>query len=134
MVGMTNGLIEAFSLKRTDTKGNEFIRDTAYPLWSYHAGGPITTRPLPAESIVAFGGGDNKVWIVMADEPTLLFRLPTGGHIGEGLAGHGARTLLVPSTDKILYAADLFSGRLSGPSRRAPPLPRSQWSPTRRSS
>jgi outer membrane protein assembly factor BamB len=112
MVGMTNGMIVAFSLKRLDDKGNEHIRDKPHPLWSYHAGGPITTRPLPAETFVAYGGGDNKVWVVMADEPTPLFRIPTGGPIGEGLGGYGTRTLLVPSADKILYAVDLFTARV----------------------
>ena len=61
MVGMTNGMIKAFRLKQIDSKGNEHIRDRPIPLWSCHAGGPITTRPLPAESLVAFGGGDGKV-------------------------------------------------------------------------
>ncbi len=55
--------------------------------------------------------GDNKVWVTMADEPTILFRIATGGPIGEGLAGYGTRTLLVPSGDKILYAFDLFTAR-----------------------
>ncbi len=112
MVGLTNGMIEAFRLKDVDKKGVEHIRDRPYPLWSYHAGTSITTRPLPAESIVAFGGGDRKVWVVMADEPTVLYRVSTGGTIGEGLAGHGTRTLLIPSADKILYAVDLFSSRI----------------------
>lgn len=112
MVGLTNGMIKALSLKKVDSKGNESVRDKPYPLWSYHAGGPITTRPLPAESIVTFGGGDNKAWVVMADEPTVLFRVPTGGPIGEGLAGYGTRMLLIPSGDKILYAADLFTAKM----------------------
>lgn len=112
MVGLTNGLITAFRLKDVDKEGNEHIRDRPLHLWSYHAGTAITTRPLPAESIVAFGGGDHKVWVVMADETTLLFRFTTGGPIGEGLAGHGTRTLLIPSGDKILYAVDLFTSRL----------------------
>src|SRR5262249_48817097 len=50
-------------------------------------------------------------WVVMADEPTVLFRIGTGGPIGEGLAGYGTRTLIVPSGDKILYAFDLFTAR-----------------------
>jgi outer membrane protein assembly factor BamB len=112
MVGLTNGLLVAFRLKSVDSKGNERIRDTPYPLWTYHAGGPIRTRPLPAENIAAFGGGDNKTWVVMADEPTVLFRLATGGPIGEGLGAHGTRTLLVPSGDKILYAADILTGKV----------------------
>jgi outer membrane protein assembly factor BamB len=112
MVGLTNGMLVAFRLKSVDSKGNEHIRDTPYPLWTYHAGGPIRTRPTTAENIVAFGGGDNKVWVVMAEEPTVLFRLPTGGPIGEGLGAYGTRTLLVPSADKILYGADILTGKV----------------------
>ena len=44
-VGMTNGILMGFQLKRTDSKGNETIRDVPYPLWNWHAGGAITTRP-----------------------------------------------------------------------------------------
>lgn len=110
-VGMSNGMLSAFRLKDIDAKGNEHIRDKPYPLWSYHAGGPIRTRPVMAESIVAFGGGDNKVWVVMADEPTVLFRLSTGGPIGDGLGTYGTRTLLVPSADMVLYAVDLFTAQ-----------------------
>jgi outer membrane protein assembly factor BamB len=112
MIGLTNGMLTAFRLKSVDSKGNERIRDTPYPLWTYHAGGPIHTRPLSAENIVSFGGGDNKVWVVMADEPTILFRLATGGPIGDGLGAYGTRTLLVPSGDKNLYAADILTGRV----------------------
>jgi outer membrane protein assembly factor BamB len=112
VVGMTNGMIKGFRLKVLDSKGNEQVRDQPIPLWYYHAGGAITSRPLPAESLVAFGGGDTKVWVVFADEPTILYRVSTGGPIGEGLAGYGTRTLLIPSADKILYAVDLFTARM----------------------
>jgi outer membrane protein assembly factor BamB len=111
-VGLTNGLLKGFSLKRTDSKGNEFIRETPYPLPSWHAGQVITTRPLPAENLLTFGGGDGTVHVVMADEPTVVFRLPTGGQIGEGLGAFGTRTLLVPSGDFALYAADLFTAEV----------------------
>ncbi len=108
-VGMTNGMLMGFLLKRTDAKGNEFIRDTPYPLWNWHAGHVMTTRPLSAESVLAFGGGDGKVYVVMVEEPTVLFRLPTGGSIGEGLGAYATRTLLVPSGDFVLYAVDLIT-------------------------
>jgi outer membrane protein assembly factor BamB len=48
----------------------------------------------------------------MADEPTVVFRLATGGPIGDGLGAYGTRTLLVPSADKVLYAADLLTAQL----------------------
>jgi outer membrane protein assembly factor BamB len=112
LVGMSNGKIDAFKLKYLDRQGNEHIYDRPMPLWAYHAGGPVMTRPVTAENVVAFGGGDNKVWVVMADEPTIVFRLPTGGSIGEGLGAYGTRTLLVPSADKILYAVDVLTSQV----------------------
>jgi outer membrane protein assembly factor BamB len=111
LVGMTNGMLSGFRLKDIDAKGNEHIRDKPYPLWSYHAGGPVRTRPLTADHLIAFGGGDNKAWVVMADEPTVLFRLSTGGPIGDGLGAYDTRTLLVPSGDKVLYAVDLITAQ-----------------------
>jgi outer membrane protein assembly factor BamB len=108
-VGMTNGLLMGFSLKRADAKGNELIRETPYPLPSWHAGERITTRPLPAQNVLAFGGGDRKVYVVMVEEPTVVFRVPTGGAIGEGLGAYGTSTVLIPSADFNLYAADLFT-------------------------
>jgi outer membrane protein assembly factor BamB len=112
MVGMSNGMLIAHRLKYLDQKGNEHLYDKPLPLWSYHAGSIIRTRQLPAESLIAFGGGDNKVWVVMADEPTVMFRLATGGPIGDGLGAYGTRTLLVPSADKVLYAVDLILGNV----------------------
>jgi outer membrane protein assembly factor BamB len=111
-VGMTDGMLMGFLLKRTDAKGNEFIRDTPYPLWNWHAGQAITTRSLPAENLLAFGGGDGKAYVVMVEEPTVIFRLPTGGAIGEGLGASGTRTLLVPSADFVLYAVDLITAEM----------------------
>jgi outer membrane protein assembly factor BamB len=112
LVGMTNGMLVGHRLKYLDNKGIEHIYDKPVPLWSYHAGTMIRTRPLIAESLVAFGGGDTKAWVVMADEPTVMFRLPTGGAIGDGLGTYGTRTLLVPSADKVLYAVDLILGQM----------------------
>ncbi len=108
-VGMTDGILLGFQLKRTDSKGNEFIRDVPYPLWSWHAGTAITTRPLPTEKVLAFGGGDGKAYVVMVNEPTVVFRVSTGGPIGEGLGAFGARTLLIPSADFVLYAFDIIT-------------------------
>jgi hypothetical protein len=112
MVGMANGMLVAYRLKYLDDKGTEHVYDKPLPLWTYHAGNVIQTRPLPAESLIAFGGGDNKLWVTMADEPTVMFRLATGGPIGEGLGAYGTRTLLVPSMDKVLYAVDLITSQV----------------------
>src|SRR5206468_1887248 len=96
-------------LKKTDAQGNETLRDVPYTAWNWRAGGPILTRPLPAENVVAFGGGNGKVYSVMAAEPIEIFRIATGGPIGEGLGAFGTRTLLVPSGDFNLYAVDLLT-------------------------
>jgi hypothetical protein len=79
-------------------------------LWNWKAGGPIATRPVPAENIVAFGGGNGKVYGVAAFESTELFRFSTGGAIGEGMGTVGTRILLVPSGDFVLYAIDILTG------------------------
>ena len=109
MVGMSNGMLAAHRLKYVDNKGVEHLYTKPQPLWSYHAGTAIRTRPLPAESLVAFGGGDKKAWVVMADEPTVLYRFATGGAIGEGFGAYGTRTLMIPSADNVLYAVDLIT-------------------------
>lgn len=111
IVGMSSGMLSAHRLKYVDNKGVEHLYPKPQPLWSYHAGTAIRTRPLPAESLVAFGGGDKKAWVVMADEPTVLFRLATGGAIGEGLGAYGTRTLMIPSGDNNLYAVDLITAQ-----------------------
>ena len=109
MVGLTNGKIYAFALKRRDEKGNATILTQAVEAWNWQAGGPMLTRPLPAEQVVAFGSSDGKGYVVMANEPTPLFRFSTGGRVGAGLAGYGTRALLIPSADNNLYAVDMFT-------------------------
>ncbi len=111
-VGMTNGLLIGFSLKKADAKGNETLRDVPYPLWNWHAGSAITTRPQPAENVLAFGGGDRKAYVVMAAEPTIVFRVATGGPIGQGFGAFPPRTLLIPSGDNTLYACDVVTSEM----------------------
>jgi hypothetical protein len=48
----------------------------------------------------------------MASEWTSLFRIPTGGPIGEGLGAFGTRTLLIPSGDNNLYGVDILTTRV----------------------
>ena len=111
MVGMTNGLLMGFYVKRPDARGNPVILDAPYPAWNWHAGSAIHTRPLPAGAIMAWGGGDGKAYGTMADEATTVWRFATGGPIGEGLGAYGTQTLLIPSGDYVLYAVDLLSGQ-----------------------
>ena len=63
-----------------------------------------------AGKLVAFGSEDRKLYVSKIDKPQLLWRFATGGPIVAPLGTHGVRTLLVPSSDKALYAVDLFSG------------------------
>jgi outer membrane protein assembly factor BamB len=110
MVGLYSGILTGYNLKKSDAKGNETLLGIPLLLWNWKAGGPIATRPVPAENIVAFGGGNGKVYGVMAFESTELFRFSTGGAIGEGLGTVGTRILLAPSGDFVLYAIDILTG------------------------
>jgi outer membrane protein assembly factor BamB len=113
MIGLKTGKIYAFVLKVKDEKGKESILSAPVEAWNWQAGGPMLTRPLPAENVVAFGSSDGKAYVVMAYERTPLFRISTGGPIGQGLAGFGTRTLLIPSADNNLYGVDLFTAKVS---------------------
>jgi len=48
----------------------------------------------------------------MVNERTSLYRIRTGGPIGEGLGSYGTRTLLIPSADTNLYAIDLLTSNV----------------------
>jgi outer membrane protein assembly factor BamB len=110
MVGLTSGMLVAINLTKTiDDKGNRAIRTTPDVAWRWHTGGPILTRPLPAQQFVAFGSTDGRVRVVAANEWTALFRIPAGGPIGEGLGAYSTRTLLIPSGDNNLYGVDLLT-------------------------
>jgi outer membrane protein assembly factor BamB len=85
------------------------IRAKPVEAWAWQTGGPIHTLPLPAQQMVAFGSSDGRVYVVMNDERTALYRVRTGGPIGEGLGSYSTRTLLIPSADNNLYAIDLLT-------------------------
>ena len=87
------------------------IRNTPAEEWGWQTSGPIHTLPLIAEHEIAFGSSDGRVYVVMKHERTTLFRVRTGGPIGDGLAGYGTRTLLIPSADNNLYAVDLLTAQ-----------------------
>jgi len=112
MLGLRTGKIYAFNLKLKDEKGKESILTAPTEAWNWQTGGPMLTRPLPAEQVVAFGSTDGKGYVVMAFESTPLYRISTGGPIGQGLGGFGTRTLLIPSADNNLYGVDLFTAKL----------------------
>jgi outer membrane protein assembly factor BamB len=109
MVGLTSGKLYAFALKQRDEQGNEKVLTAPTEAWNWQAGGQMLTRPLPAERVVCFGSSDGKAYVVMAEEPTPLFRFSTAAPIGAGLGAFGTRMLLIPSADNNLYAVDLFT-------------------------
>jgi outer membrane protein assembly factor BamB len=112
MVGLTTGKLYAYTLKSKDDKGVEHVLTEPKDAWNWQTGGPMTTRPLPATNVVAFGSSDGKIYVVMAAESSPIFRIATGGPIGHGLSGYGTRMLLATSADFNLYAIDLFTANV----------------------
>lgn len=111
MVGLASGKIYAFTLKTTKG-GVERIAGEAIPAWNWQTGGPVESRPLPAGKFVAFGSDDGKAYVSTAVEKSMLYRIATGGPIGAGFGTFGTRTLLVPSSDRNLYAVDLMTSQV----------------------
>jgi outer membrane protein assembly factor BamB len=109
MVGTMDGRVDAYSLRDKGPKGQMKIRTEPVQEWGWQTSGPIRTLPLTAEHMVAFGSSDGRVYVVMNNERTALFRVRTGGPIGAGLASHGTRTLIIPSADNNLYAIDILT-------------------------
>jgi outer membrane protein assembly factor BamB len=112
MVGLATGKIVAFSLKEKRPQGPDVIRTKPVEAWNWQTEGPIMTLPLPANRVVAFGSSDGRVYVTFADERTPLYRIVTGGPIGDGLGAFGTRTLLIPSSDNNLYAVDLLTSNV----------------------
>jgi len=109
MVGTMDGRVDAYSLREKGPKGVMKIRTQPEQVWGWQTSGPVHTLPLPAEHVVILGSSDGRVYVVMNDERTSLFRVRTGGAIGDGLGSYGTRTLLIPSADYNLYAIDLLT-------------------------
>jgi len=98
MVGLESGKLVTFDAK------------TGAEKWNIQTNAKITSRPVMAGRVVAFGSEDRKLYVSKIESPKLLWRFATGGPIVASLGSHGNRTLLVPSTDKAIYAVDLFTG------------------------
>ena len=113
MVGTMDGKVIAYSLKEKGPKGVMKTRTIPVQAWAWQTGGPITTLPLPAQHVTAFGSSDGRAYVVMNNERTSLYRFRTGGPIGDGLGSYGTRTLLVPSGDNNLYAVDLLTSEVA---------------------
>lgn len=112
MVGLTSGRLTTMNLKKTDSKGNTSILLTPYEAWARHTGGPVLTRPLPAGMFTAYGSTDGRAELVESSNGNPLYRVTTGGPIGEGLGAFGTRLLLVPSADNNLYGVDLLTAKV----------------------
>ena len=112
VVGTTDGRVTAFKLREPGPMGTTKIRATPAEEWAWQTNGPIKALPLLARHMVAFGSSDGQVYVVMNNERTALYRIRTGGPIGEGLGGYGTRTLLIPSADTNLYAVDLLTSNI----------------------
>lgn len=109
MVGLTTGKVVAYGLKKKIEKGPEQISPAAIFLWNWQTNGPIIGRAIPAGPVIAFGGLDGRAYLALDEPPKVLWRFETGGQIAAAMGGYGTRTLLVPSTDKNLYAVDLWT-------------------------
>jgi outer membrane protein assembly factor BamB len=112
MVGTTDGRLTTFKLREPSPRGTTKIRSTPAEEWAWQTSGAIATLPLPARHVVAFGSRDGCVYVVMINERTPLYRIRTGGPIGDGLGSYGTRTLLIPSADNNLYAIDLLTSNV----------------------
>ena len=112
MVGLSTGKVRAFSLRETIGKGKPQIRKVPVEAWGWQTGGAIRTLPLSAEHMIALGSTDGRVYVVMKDERTSLYRFATGGSIGAGFGSFGTKTLLIPSADDNLYALNILTAEL----------------------
>ena len=112
-VGLNDGKIYGYNLKVKDAKGiDSVVSDHPIDLWNWQTNGNIECRPMPGAKLTAFGSDDGKVYVSLTDEPTMLYRIATGGPIGAGLGTHGTRLLLIPSADKNLYGIDFLTARV----------------------
>ncbi len=93
-----------------DGKINTYKAADGGELWSAQTRGEVTSRPHPAEHVVAVASQDGRVYIYRAEFNTPLMTWAARGPITAPLGAYSTRTLLVPSQDKSLYAIDLFTG------------------------
>jgi outer membrane protein assembly factor BamB len=112
MVGLTNGKLYAYNLKKRDEERKLVLADKAEVAWNWQTDGIVRTRPLPAGKLVAFGSDDGKLYVALSEEQTLVYRIATGGPIGAGFGTHDTRLLLVPSGDRNLYGVDILTAKV----------------------
>ena len=97
-VGLDSGKLVTFNARTGEEK------------WNIQANARISSRPLVAGRVIAFASEDQKLYVSRAENPKLLWRFAAGGPIIAPLSSHGLRTLLMASTDKSVYAVDVFTG------------------------
>ena len=85
---------------------------TGADMFHIQANQRISSRPLMAGRVLAFGSEDKKLYVSLSNKPKLLWRFAAGGPIEAPISSYGLRTLIVPSIDKSVYAVDLFTGQL----------------------
>ena len=109
-VGLENGKVVAYlTHEKKDVK--PIGRSAGAFLWAWQTNKTVSSRPIPAERVIAFGSQDGRVYVAMTEPPTLLYRFRTSGPISASIATYGTRTLIVPSEDFNLYAIDLYTGQ-----------------------
>ena len=118
MVGLSNGKLVSHQLyDPTDKKKTLFPKPR--PAWNWQTGsGAMTSRPLPGQQFVVFGGHDGKLYVALSEVPSdfiavMLYRIATGGEIAAPVGSYGTHTVLVPSGDNNVYAVDLFGASVS---------------------
>jgi outer membrane protein assembly factor BamB len=98
LVGLESGKLESFEAK------------TGKIRWNIQTNARISSHPIVAGKVVAFGSEDKKLYLSKVETPQLMWRFACGGSIVAPLATSGVRTLFVPSSDRALYSVDLFTG------------------------
>ena len=131
LVGTLEGRVDSYKLRDKSAKGVVSIRNSPVQEWGWQTSGPIQTLPLIADHEVAFGSSDARVYVVMKNERTTLFRVRTGGPIGDGLGAYGTRMLLIPSSDNNLYAVDMLTAKTLWTFASGSPIDQAPWLPAK---
>lgn len=111
LAGMSAGRL--VSLRLLDKKTGKPLAKPEYE-WSWQTNDVLSSRPIPAERVVVFGGRDSKVYVATVDEPPqMLLRFKTGGQVAAPLGAYGTRSIIVPSFDQNVYSVDVFDGNVN---------------------
>ena len=72
MVGLSNGKLVAFDLYAAGDK-TKALYEVPRASWNWQTGGgSLTSRPLPAQQFVAFGGRDGRLYVALSELPSDL--------------------------------------------------------------